>query len=99
MQPKTIRHTKTVALSGILDAYKGRFSAPQQSVIDGFCYVVKTVIGLDIDQKHISYTPSTRTIFVRGPDMMKQELKMREQEIFSAITEKMGKKNTPLHIL
>lgn len=86
-------------LSALFDVYVKRLSAPQRTVVDGFCEAVESVLGVSLDSTHISYTPASRTITLRLPGAIKSEILLQKKVILEAVEKKLGQKNTPRDII
>ncbi|OGG60198.1 hypothetical protein A3C89_02310 [Candidatus Kaiserbacteria bacterium RIFCSPHIGHO2_02_FULL_50_50] len=99
MQPKIFKATQAKPLNSMFAAIAARLIAPQKSVIEVFCTSVAEVMQVKLDTRFVSYVPSSKTIHLNAPGMFKQEIKMREKEIFEIMKATIGAKNVPKTIL
>lgn len=86
-------------VSSLLEKYTGRLQAPEKTVVRGFCKAVKEILGLDIDEKWVSYTPATRTLGLRIPGTLKTEIQLKKKSLLEHMQTDVGAKNTPNDIV
>jgi hypothetical protein len=86
-------------ISALFDKYKEILFAPEGVVIDGFLEVVDDLLGFKLDKKKVRYTPSTKTLVFLGAGTLKSEIRLREQEILTHLTGRIGEKNSPRKII
>lgn len=86
-------------LGNLLAKYKDRFKPPQASVVKECVDVIKDVSGIVLEQKHLTYTVSSRTLVVQTSSLIRSELKTHHEVISSRLQKKLGVHNAPKLIL
>ena len=86
-------------LGNLLARYKDRFKPPQASVVKECLDVIESVTGIVLEQKHLTYTVSTRTLVVQTSSMIRSELKTHHSAITQTLQKKLGAHNAPKGIL
>ncbi|MEM9336753.1 MAG: hypothetical protein AAGA35_02785 [Patescibacteria group bacterium] len=86
-------------VSDLFDKYKQILIPPQKTVEKAFTEVVEEVLEITIDQKLVSYTPSTNTIGLTVPSVIKQEIKLHQQEVLTHVVGRLGDRYKNLSIL
>jgi hypothetical protein len=86
-------------LADFFARYKERLVAPQRSVEERAALVICEYVGVPVSVEQLSYTPSTRTLVVRAPSVIKMEVQQRSVEIIAALTATLGVKSAPHHII
>ncbi len=86
-------------LGNLLARYKDRFKPPQASVVKECLEVIENVSGIVLEQKHLAYTVSSRTLSVQTSSLIRSELKTHHDAILFELQKKLGAQNTPTLIL
>ncbi len=94
-----MREKKLTKLSSLFDKYKQKLIAPEGTVIDAFIEVAYDLLGFRIKKEHVSYSPSQKTIAIKGQGALRSELKMHESEIINHLKGRLGEKNAPQRIV
>ena len=88
-------HENKEHLSSILDRYKDRFRPPQASVEKIVQAVIEEVSGFALQPTQIEYTPSTKTIYLKVPSVLKNELRAKQTVITTALQKQLPKEDVP----
>ena len=86
-------------LGNLLARYKDRFKPPQSSVVKECIEVIADVSGIMLEQKHLTYTVSSRTLVVQTSSMIRSELKTHQDAITTELQKRLGAHNAPKVIL
>lgn len=86
-------------LGNLLARYKERFKPPQASVVKECIEVIESVCGIVLEQKHLTYTVSTRTLTVQTSSMIRSELKTHHTAITTELQKRLGAHNAPSLII
>jgi hypothetical protein len=86
-------------LGNLLARYKSHFKPPQASVVKECLEVIESVSGIVLEQKHLTYTVSSRTIVVQASSLVRSELKTHHSVIMSELQKKLGANNSPKVII
>jgi len=86
-------------VSSLFEKYKQILIAPESTVINAFIEVVDDLLGIKCSRTQLSYSPSTKTLSLRGAGMLRSELKLHEEEILSHLKGRLGEKGAPKLIL
>lgn len=86
-------------LSTLFEKYKKILKAPQGSVIESFREVSSELIGIDIQKSKITYNVHSRVLSVNVQGPLKNEIKLRKEEILSHIKGRLGEASAPTEII
>jgi hypothetical protein len=86
-------------LGNLLARYKNRFTPPQASVVKECLEVIERVSGISLEQKHLTYTVSSRTLVVQTSSMIRSELKTHHAAITAELQKRLGAHNAPKVII
>jgi hypothetical protein len=86
-------------LGNLLARYKNHFKPPQASVVKECIEVIKSVSGIDLEQKHLIYTVSSRTLSVQASSLIRSELKTHQEAISFELQKRLGAHNAPKVII
>ena len=86
-------------LGNLLAHYKERFKPPQASVVKECIEVIESVSGIVLEQKHLTYTVSSRTLVVHASSMIRSELKTHQDKITTELQKRLGAHSAPKVIL
>jgi hypothetical protein len=90
---------KMKKLGDLFERYNKRFKAPQASVEKECITVIKEITSIEVTLKYITYTVSTRTIFIQAPSLLKSELRFHHSSILQALEKRLGKDVCPKVII
>ncbi len=83
----------------LFEVYKKRLRAPQSSVIEAAIEVIHDVLGVEVDKKHLSYAPHSRTLTIKASGMLKTEVNLKKSEILTHLKGRLGPQSAPKSIL
>lgn len=86
-------------LSNLFDKYKNTLIAPERSVKQVFCEVVKDLYGWDVPFEVITYTPSSKTLSIQSSGALKSEIQIHHQEIITHMKGRLGERSAPKKII
>lgn len=86
-------------LSNLLEKYKKNIKPPQASVEKVCIEEIKNEVGFELEATAVMYIPSTRTLKLKVPSVVKQEIKLKEAAILKKLSTKLGKESCPYVIL
>jgi hypothetical protein len=86
-------------LGNLIERYKKILKPPQASVEKEFIMVAKEVVGIELKPNQVSYTVSTKTIYIKAPSLLRSELLLYKVEILLNLKERLGDQNSPTTIL
>ena len=90
---------KMKRIGDLFEKYRTKFKAPQASVEKACIEVIKEVTGFDVTLDQVTYTISTRTIYIQAPSILKSELRFHYTEIIKKLEDELGKDGSPQTIL
>jgi hypothetical protein len=93
------RRGEVVAIKDLFAKYKQTLIAPQKTVEMEVVRVVGELVGCTLREDQVKYTVSTRTVSLRVPALVRQEILLKKQEVLKALALALGAKNSPLHIV
>jgi hypothetical protein len=82
---------KMKQISELFARYKDRIKAPQASVEKECVAVISEVTGLSVTVEQVTYTVSTKTLSLRVPSILKNELRLRQQDILCELKNRLGR--------
>lgn len=89
----------TEQLGNLLLRYKKIFKPPQSSVVKEAIQVIFDVTGLSVAPHQLEYTVATKTLFIKAPSILKNEIKQHHSAIKETLTKRLGEGNAPTTIL
>lgn len=92
MKPRRGEITK---VSDLFEKYKKVLRAPQSSVIKEVIDVITDLTGVTLSPKYIKYAVHSRTISLTAPAVLKQEIKLHQDEILIHLKARLGETNVP----
>ncbi len=95
----TKRRGEVTSVKDLFSKYKLLLTPPQKTVEMEVIRVVGELVGMRLSEQQVVYTVSTRTVLLQVSGMIKQEVKIRHNEILSELKKRLGEKNAPTHIL
>jgi len=90
---------KMKLLGDLFSKYKNHFKAPQATVEKASIEVIKNITNLSLKENQVIYTPSTRTLTLNVPSILKSELKIAYPNILESLKKDLGDKESPLNII
>ncbi len=93
------RRGEVVAIKDLFSKYKNTLIAPQQTVEMEVVRIVGEVLNFKLKEDQVTYTVSTRTVYIKAPGMVKQEIKIKQPQILTELKKRLGAKNSPEIIL
>jgi hypothetical protein len=93
------RRGEVTSVKDLFSKYKLLLTPPQKTVEMEVIRVVGECVGLRLAEGQVAYTVSTRTVNLQVSGMIKQEVKIKQQEILAELKRRLGEKNAPVHIL
>lgn len=85
-------------LGHLLQVYKNRLVAPQKTVEDAFKEVVYDVLGFELGEGVVRYTPANKTLSVTGSGVVRSELLLHQEELLNHLKGRLGDKSCPEQI-
>lgn len=86
-------------LGDLFEKYRRTLVAPEKSVRDAFIEIVEELIGVTLQDRHVTYKPASRTLFVSANGMIKSEIMLRRDEILAHLKGRLGEQSAPSAIL
>ncbi len=83
------RRGELTGISALLATYETRIKPPQGSVQIIVAEVITEVTGRKIEKSQVEYTVATKTITLRLPSVLKQEIMLQHEEIMAHIRGRM----------
>jgi hypothetical protein len=83
----------------LFEKYRKNLKAPQKTVELEAVRVIGELLNLKIKEELVSYTPSSRTLVLHVPSLLKQEIKLRQNEVLSELKSRLGDKGCPTTLL
>lgn len=93
------RRGELVKVSALFEKYLLTLKAPQRTVEKAACTAINEVTGLSLAVEQVSYTVSTKTLYIKAPALIRSEIKIRNEEIFVALQKYLGTGENPGHFL
>lgn len=90
---------EVVPVRDLFEKYRKNLKAPQKTVEIETVRVIGELLNLKIKEELISYTPSNRTLVLHVPSLLKQEIKLRQNEVLSELNSRLGDKSCPTTLL
>lgn len=86
-------------LGQLLERYKKILKPPQASVEKEAISVIVAETGITLTATQVRYTPSTRTLAITAPSVIRSELLRVAPTLLSELKNELGAAHTPLHII
>lgn len=93
------RGEKITHISELFEKYRAKLKPPQRTIVDEFRKIVHTVVGIEIEDNHCSYSPHSRTLVLNIPGPTKTEILLKKEKLLEELHKSFGAKNTPKQIL
>ncbi len=88
-----------VAVKDLFAKYKLTLQAPQKTVELESLKVIGEITSIKLTEDQVEYTVSSRTLFIKAPSLIKQELKIKNKLILEQLKKSLGAKSSPKTIL
>lgn len=82
-------------IGALFESYKKRLRPPQQSVVRVFVEVVDEVLGVTIAVDDVTYNTYTKMLHLAVPGLVKNEIKLHEEEVLSHLRGRLGEHEAP----
>jgi hypothetical protein len=92
------RRGEIVAVKDLFAKYRTNLKAPQKTVEIEALRVVGELMNITLKEEQVLYTPATRTLVFNIPSILKQEIKLRQNDILSELYSRLGEKSSPKNI-
>lgn len=86
-------------LGQLLERYKKILKPPQASVEKEAISVIVALTGITLTSTQVRYTPSTRTLAITAPSVIRSELLRTTPALLSQLKNELGAAHAPLHII
>ena len=86
-------------IADLFNVYKKRLRPPERTVVEAFQEAVAECTSFEVDSKHVSYNPHSRTVIVGAPGPVRSEIFLQKDEILSQLSKRLGAQNAPKHII
>lgn len=93
------RRGEITPIKDLFSKYRATLVAPQKTVEMEVIRVVGELVGITLTETQVSYTVATRTVGIQAPSLLKQEIRLRQNDILSELRVRLGKKSAPEHLL
>jgi len=93
------RGGEIVKVKDLFEKYRKVLQPPQKTVELESIRVIGEVVGVKLLEHQVGYTVSTRTLAIKAPGLLKQEVRMRNKDVLEELKKRLGVKNSPLQIL
>jgi len=98
-KPREKGSGEIIKLSDLFDKYRKTLVAPQATVVNVFCEVVKDLLGFEVKKTAVKYSTDSKILSIQGGGPLKSEIKLNEQDILNHIKGRLGDKSGPEKIL
>lgn len=89
------RRGEIIKVADLFEKYKKVLQAPQSSVIKEVIEVITDLTGVTLSQKYIKYAVHSKTVSITAPAILKQEIKLHQEEILIHLKARLGEKSVP----
>jgi uncharacterized protein (DUF1499 family) len=89
------RRGEIIKVADLFEKYKKVLKAPQSSVVKEVIEVIADITGVTVSAKYIKYAVHSRTISITAPAVVKQEIKLHQDEILIHLKARLGEQNVP----
>jgi hypothetical protein len=93
--PKKNRRGEITKISTLFEKYKVTLRAPQGTVVKEVIEVIADVTGVELPSKYVRYAVSNKTLSITAPSIVKQEIKLHQDEIMLHVKARLGEKSAP----
>jgi nucleosome binding factor SPN SPT16 subunit len=93
------RRGEITPIKNLFEKYKNNLRAPQKTVELEFIRVVGELLGIRIKEEQVSYNVSGKTLVLQVPSLIKNEIKLKQNELLAELKVRLGEKGSPLNII
>jgi hypothetical protein len=93
------RKGEITAVKNLFEKYKRTLQAPQKTVELECIRVVGEFFNIKLKEEQVEYVVSTRVLFIKAPSLIKQELKLKNNQILEELKKRLGAKSSPQTLL
>jgi hypothetical protein len=86
-------------INTLFEVYKKHLRAPQRSVTAAAAEIIQEVLGIDIPQEKLEYSPQTHILRLRVHGIKKSEVFLKRDEILTHLKSRFGTRDAPTTIL
>ena len=89
------RRGEIIKVADLFEKYKKVLRAPQSSVIKEVIEVITDLTGVALRPKYVKYAVHSKTVSITAPAILKQEIKLHQEEILIHLKARLGEKSVP----
>lgn len=89
------RRGEIIKVADLFEKYKKVLRAPQSSVIKEVIEVITDLTGVALSPKYVKYAVHSKTVSITAPAILKQEIKLHQEEILIHLKARLGEKSVP----
>ena len=93
------RRGEVTAIKDLFAKYKTTLRAPQKTVEIETIRVVGELLGITLKEDQVSYTVSSRILYIKAPSIVRQEVQLKNSAILAELQKRLGVKSAPTSIL
>ncbi|KXJ98184.1 MAG: hypothetical protein UZ19_OD1000783 [Parcubacteria bacterium OLB19] len=93
------RRGEIIAVRDLFDKYRKTLQAPQKTVEVESIRVIGELTNLKLNEDQVDYTVVSRTLNIKAPSLIKQEIKFHHEAILLELKNRLGVKSAPQCIL
>jgi hypothetical protein len=86
-------------IGNLFKRYQQKFKPPQKTVIVEAVVVIEEVTGIVVPHNQLSYTPHTRTLYIKTPSIIKSEIFRQKEGIKKALQKRLGESYSPVDVV
>lgn len=86
-------------ISALFQKYQATLTPPQASVEKQTVAAIEHTTGIVLKPEQVTYQPTTKTLTLSVPSVVKSELLQRKKIILQALQTTLGPKHTPTELL
>lgn len=93
------RRGELIRVGSLFEKYATKLRPPERTVTTVVCEVIGDVMGYPIKENMVRYKVSTKTIELKMPSILKQEVLMHQNEIMVHLKGRLGETHAPRTIM
>jgi hypothetical protein len=93
------RRGEIVAIKDLFAKYRNTLQAPQKTVEIEAIRVIGEITNLSLKEGQLEYVVSSRVLSIKASSLIKQEIKLKQNQILAELKKRLGAKNSPQTIL
>ena len=93
------RRGEIIKVGALFEKYKLKLKPPQGSIVKEVIEVVGDITGISLEKSQIKYSVHTKVISIQAPSLIKQEIKLHQDDILIHLKARLGINNAPTLIL